>query len=61
MSKNTSDLQKEIETLGIIGIEADGNLTQGLVEDAVRAIKEIDVDFASLAKQTDEYSKKYGR
>ena len=52
-------LQKEIEALGIINIEADGPLTVDILRDVIQAVKDIDIDFDKIAKQTEEREKAY--
>lgn len=48
---SVKNLQKEIKSLGIINIEADGDLSPSLLKDAVEAVKGINLDFDSLAKE----------
>lgn len=48
---NIKDLQKEMKSLGIINIEADGDLSPSLLKDAVEAVKETNLDFAALAEK----------
>ncbi len=43
--------KKDIKSLGIINIEASDELTPAYVCDAVNAVKEINLDFDSLAKE----------
>ena len=52
-------LKKEIEELGIINIEADGPLTIDILRDVIQAVKDIDLDFDKIAKQTEERKKAY--
>ena len=52
-------LQKEIEALGIINIEADGPLTVDILRDVIQAVKDIDLDFDKIAKQIEEREKTY--
>lgn len=49
---NIKDLQKEMESLGIINIEADGDLSPSLLKDAVEAVKETNLDFKALAEKS---------
>lgn len=48
------DLQNEMKSLGIINIEADGDLSPSLLKDAVEAVKETKLDFRTLAKKSKE-------
>lgn len=48
------DLQNEMKSLGIINIEADGDLSPSLLKDAVEAVKETNLDFRTLAKKSKE-------
>lgn len=48
---NIKDLQKEMKSLGIINIEADGDLSPSLLKDAVEAVKETNLDFKALAEK----------
>lgn len=48
---NIKDLQKEMKSLGIINIEADGDLSPSLLKDAVEAVKETNIDFATIAEK----------
>lgn len=48
------DLQNEMKSLGIINIEADGDLSPSLLKDAVEAVKETNLDFRALAKKSKE-------
>lgn len=45
-------LQKEMNALGIINIEADGDLSPSLLKDAVEAVKETALDFKSIAEKS---------
>lgn len=47
-------LQKDCKELGIINIEASDSLTPAYVFDAVRAVKEINLDMKSIAKEMEE-------
>ncbi|MBQ6567255.1 MAG: hypothetical protein IJP62_03385 [Treponema sp.] len=47
-------LQKDCKALGVINIEAADDLTPAYVFDAVRAVKEINLDMASVAKEMEE-------
>lgn len=51
---NVEDLQKEIDRLGILNIEASGELTPSCVQDAVDVVKSINLDFHQLAAQAKE-------
>lgn len=48
---DVKNLQKEMESLGIINIEADGDLFPSLLKDAVEAVKETNLDFKVLAEK----------
>ena len=48
------DLQNEMKSLGIINIEADGDLSPSLLKDAVEAVKETNLDFRTLATKSKE-------
>lgn len=45
------ELQKEMKSLGILNIEAEGELSPELLKDAVDAVKETNLDFKALANQ----------
>ena len=45
---NVKNLQKEMSSLGIISIDADGNLSPELLKDAVEAVKETNLNFKEL-------------
>lgn len=51
---NIKDLQKEMKSLGIINIEADGELSPSLLKDAVDAVKETALDFKALSAKSKE-------
>ena len=51
---NIKDLQKEMKSLGIINIEADGDLSPSLLRDAVEAVKETNLNFKELAEKSKE-------
>jgi len=51
---NFKDLKKEMKSLGIINIEADGELSPSLLRDAVEAVKETALDFKKLAAKSEE-------
>lgn len=51
----------ECKNLGIINIQASGDLTPELAAEAVQAVKEINLDFKSLAKRRDEQRMKNKR
>ncbi len=51
MSVNIKELQKEMKSLGILNIEADGELSPELLKDAVDAVKETNLDFKDLAEK----------
>lgn len=52
-------LQKEMEALGIINIEADVPLTVDILRDVIQVVKDIDLDFDKIAKQIEEREKAY--
>nr|DAK69398.1 MAG TPA: hypothetical protein [Caudoviricetes sp.] len=52
-------LQKEMEALGIINIEADVPLTVDILRDVIQVVKDIDLDFDKIAKQIEERKKAY--
>lgn len=45
-------LKKEMDSLGIINIEADGEFSLELVKEAINSVKEANLDFKSLAEQS---------
>lgn len=45
-------LKKEMNFLGIINIEADGEFSLELVKEAINSVKEANLDFKSLAEQS---------
>ena len=51
---NIKDLQKEMKSLGIINIEADGELSPSLLKDAVEDVKETALDFKALSVKSQE-------
>ena len=56
--KHIKTLQKEIKELGIINIEADDELTADVLEDAIQAVKDTNLDFAELAYHMKEERKR---
>ena len=48
---NMERLQREIQELGIINVEASGGLTPDFLAEAVQAVKETNLDFDELALQ----------
>ncbi len=52
MDINIKELKKDIKALGIINIEADGNLSPELLHDAVEAVKEANLNFKELAEKS---------
>lgn len=52
MSVNIKELQKEMKNLGILNIEADGELSPELLKDAVDAVKETNLNFKDLAEKS---------
>lgn len=51
---NIKDLQEEMKSLGIINIEADGDLSPSLLRDAVEAVKETKLNFKDLAEKSNK-------
>lgn len=51
MNVDVKALQKEMKSLGILNIEADGELTSELLQDAIDAVKENPLDFKELAAE----------
>ena len=51
---NFKELKKEMKSLGIINIEADGELSPSLLKDAVEAVKETALDFKNIAEKSKE-------
>jgi len=56
--KHIKTLQKEIKELGIINIKADDELTADVLEDAIQAVKDTNLDFAELAYRMKEERKR---
>lgn len=54
MSVDVKELQKEMKSLGILNVEADGELSLELLKDAVDAVKEINLNFKDLAEKSKE-------
>lgn len=54
---NMELLKKDIKSLGILSIEASGELTPLYVKDAVSAVKQINLNFKDLAAKAKENSK----
>lgn len=52
MSVDVKELQKEMKSLGILNVEADGELSLELLKDAVDAVKEINLNFKELKKNS---------
>lgn len=50
---NVKELQKEIKDLGIINIEADGDMSPALLKDAVDAVKGLSLNFEELAAKSE--------
>ncbi|QTQ13551.1 hypothetical protein HRQ91_03245 [Treponema parvum] len=55
-SKEIKELQKEMKSLGILNIEADGDLSIGLLRDAIDAVKETNLNFKELAEKSKQFS-----
>lgn len=55
---NIKSIQNEIKELGIINIEADCELTAGVLVDVIQAVKDINLNFAELAYRMEENRKK---
>ncbi|WP_206172557.1 hypothetical protein [Treponema phagedenis] len=47
-------LKQEAENLGILNIEASGELTPAYLDDAIKAVKRINVDIDALATKAKE-------
>lgn len=47
--------KKDIKNLGIMGIETSGSVLPDDIYDAVRAVKEVNLNFKDLAKQAEKY------
>lgn len=47
---DTTQVLRDCEKLGIINIQASGDLTPSLAEEAVQAVKEINLDFKEFAR-----------
>ena len=58
-SRKIKDLQKEMKSLGILNIEADGDLSIDLISDAIDAVKETNLNFKELAEQSKKYSAEF--
>lgn len=50
-------LKQEAENLGILNIEASGELTPAYLDDAIKAVKRINVDIDALAAKAKENMK----
>lgn len=48
---SVKELQKEMSDLGILNIEASGELTSSCVKDAIDVVKSINLDFHQLAEE----------
>ena len=57
MSERMKQAQKDIQKLGIINIEASGDLTPDVICDAVAAVKEVNLNFKELSAQAARYRK----
>ena len=55
------ELQKELDKLGIVSIEAAGELSVGLVKNAIDSTKNLlsHLDLETIAKEADEKEKDY--
>lgn len=56
-----TEVQRKIKTLGILNIEASGDLSDTLVRDAIRSTEELysTIDFEKLKEEFDEAEKQY--
>ncbi len=54
-NEKMKNVQAEIKRLGILNIEASGDLTPDAICDAVDAVKEINLNFKELAKKAAQY------
>ena len=57
------DMLKKAEELGILNIEAYGDLTEELLEEAINIVKEQnnELDFEAISKRADNAEKQYAR
>jgi hypothetical protein len=57
------DMLKKAEELGILNIEAYGDLTDELLEEAINIVKEQnnELDFEAISKRADDAEKRYAR
>ncbi|MGP1414453.1 MAG: hypothetical protein ACTTJ6_00780 [Treponema sp.] len=57
------DMLKKAEELGILNIEAYGDLTDELLEEAINIVKEqnSELDFEAISKRADNAEKQYAR
>lgn len=46
--------EKELKSLGILNIEADGNFSEALIEEAIDAVKQTNINFKSIAEQAEK-------
>lgn len=55
------ELQKKLDELGIVSIEATGELSVGLVQNAIDSTKNLlsHLDLGTTAKEADENERKY--
>ncbi|MBD5404312.1 MAG: hypothetical protein HDR55_04915 [Treponema sp.] len=55
------ELQKELDDLGIVSIEAAGELSVGLVQNAIGSTKNLlsHLDLGTIAKEADKNERKY--
>ena len=56
MLMNQNDLQNELDSLGIVNIDAAGELSVGLVQNAIDSTKNLlsNLDLEAIAKEADE-------
>lgn len=56
-----SEVQKKIKKLGILNIEASGQLSDTLIQDAISATEELysGINFEELKKEFDEAERQY--
>jgi hypothetical protein len=59
MNVDVKALQKEMKSLGILNIEADGELTSELLQDAIDTVKENPLDFKELAAEAKAKKARY--
>lgn len=61
MEREMKQVLADCKKLGIINIEASGNLTPDFIAEAVKAVKEIPLDFDAIAEQMEEERKAFSK